>query len=198
MKKIVILLMAMSIAMSFLYVYAESVKEDISSSLLRLHVLANSDTEEDQALKLKVRDRVLAQCQIILADCKTREDAEKVLLPNLDLLKDTAKDEILKNGYSYDVKVSLSDSQFPTKYYADISLPKGLYRALKVEIGNGAGHNWWCVVFPPLCFANGTTGVLSDDHTKELKDNLSDSEYDVITGQHEGKTTIKFKILELL
>ena len=127
--------------------------EELSERVVRLHVLANSDSEADQALKLQVRDRVLERAEDLLRQCGTREEAEALLRSRLPELRRIALEEIRANGFDYDAAVRLTEMEFPTREYDTFTLPAGNYLALRVVIGQGAGQNWWCVVFPPLCAA---------------------------------------------
>lgn len=145
-----------------LCLYAELSFHDISSDVVRLHVLANSNTQEDQALKLKVRDSVLEQAQILLADVSTKEESMKILSKNTTLLEKAALECIIREGYDYTVRVCLGKYDFPTKSYKNISLPQGNYDALRVIIGSGKGDNWWCVVFPPFCLGEPATDEKED------------------------------------
>ncbi len=135
-------------------VYSEMAFRDISDNVLRLHVLANSDSEQDQTLKLKVRDRVLAETNLILENCETRQDAENSIAENMDRLSQVAVNCVWENGYDYPVTVRMENIYFPTRTYEGGSLPAGVYKALRVEIGKAEGKNWWCVLFPQLCFIN--------------------------------------------
>ena len=127
--------------------------EELSERVVRLHVLANSDSEADQALKLQVRDRVLERAEDLLRQCGAREEAEALLRSRLPELRRIALEEIRANGFDYDAAVRLTEMEFPTREYDTFTLPAGNYLALRVVIGQGAGQNWWCVVFPPLCAA---------------------------------------------
>lgn len=139
--------------------------EEIRESVLRLHVLANSDSNEDQELKLHVRDRLLSEASELFAEIQSRDDAETIAQENIEPLSEIARDEIRRRGYDYDVEVRLEDSYFETRVYGDTTLPAGNYRALRVLIGEGEGHNWWCVLFPPLCVspASGDGSLCMDD-----------------------------------
>lgn len=123
-------------------------------NLIRFHVIANSDTPSDQALKLKVRDRILAETKPFLADISDPREAEEVLGKNLTLIQSAAQSEVLAQGYSYPVRVEMGEFQFPSRAYGTKVLLAGEYKALRVIIGEGEGRNWWCVIFPPLCFLN--------------------------------------------
>ena len=125
----------------------------LSEKVVRLHVLANSDSEEDQALKLRVRDRVLAETEVLLESSSDREDAARRLEAALPELERLASEEVAERGYDYPVSVRLEETAFPTKTYDGFTLPAGRYLALRVLIGAAEGQNWWCVVFPPLCAA---------------------------------------------
>lgn len=152
----------------------------MNEKLIRFHVIANSDSKSDQELKLKVRDAVLKEIGPKLESSANKEESKKILNDNLDLIKDTAIQEIIKNGKSYPVSVTLGKSLFPVKMYNDITLPPGEYDALKVVIGGGEGANWWCVMFPPLCFIDITRGITSEETGDRLKSVLNQQEYDSI------------------
>lgn len=171
-------------------VWLDAAHDALSSDVLRLHVLANSDSQADQALKLRVRDRVLAQAGLRLAGTTRREDAEAVLAASLEELAQAGAEAVAEAGYTYPVTVSLETTWFPTKEYDGFALPAGEYRALRVLIGEGKGHNWWCVVFPPLCL-----GAVSEP-AEAAMEALPDTERALITGDGEGYV-LKFKLLEL-
>ena len=133
--------------------WALNTQRDLADRVVRLHVLANSDSEEDQALKLLVRDAVLERATALLEQTESRAEAEVLLREGLPELETIAEETVRANGYSYAVTAELEDTSFPTKEYDGFSLPAGEYLALRILIGEGAGQNWWCVVFPPLCTA---------------------------------------------
>lgn len=177
--------------------YAKNVSADISKSVFRLHVIANSDSEEDQNLKYKVRDNLLSYMNNICKDCKTKEEALKIVERNKETFKNIAINTIRENGYSYDVSIEIGNFDFPTKYYGDISLPAGYYDALRVKIGKAEGKNWWCVMFPPLCFIDISSGVVPEESKEELKNSLSNEEFALISDKTNSSIEFKFKILEL-
>ncbi|MBQ7295362.1 MAG: stage II sporulation protein R [Clostridia bacterium] len=160
----------------------ESTCKDVREDILRLHVIANSDSAKDQALKLKVRDSILKKSENLFTDCEDIISAEKILGTSLLFLKQTAQNAVYNEGYSYSVKVAFGKSYFPTRVYENITLPAGYYDALKIIIGEGKGQNWWCVMFPSLCLPGACkkedilSDVLSD---KEMKLVLSKPEYEV-------------------
>ena len=178
--------------------YTQAVCKDISDSVFRLHVIANSDSNVDQELKYKVRDKVLEYMSSISNNVKSKEDWIVLLNKNLANLNTVASQTIYENGYNYDVSVEVGNFSFPTKSYGDITLPPGYYDALRIKIGSASGKNWWCVMFPPLCFVDVTTGIVPDDSKNIMKENLSEEEYDLISNGSDSSTQFKFKIVEVL
>lgn len=131
--------------------WAQAQQTALAEKVIRLHVMANSDAAEDQALKLAVRDRVLEETRPLLAGAEDAGEAARLLTDHLDYLSWLAQSEVRQQGYDYPVTVTLEPVWFPTRTYAAAALPAGTYNALRVVIGSGGGHNWWCVVFPSLC-----------------------------------------------
>lgn len=158
-----------------------SLQSSIENKLIRFHVIANSDKAEDQALKLKVRDKVLEYISPKLKACKSIEESRSILMQNDKNIRDIAKAVIKNNGYSYNVVTMLSKENFPIKTYGNITLPQGEYEAYRIIIGSGEGRNWWCVMFPPLCFIDITKGEVSYKETeKAMKQVLSEKEYEEV------------------
>lgn len=176
--------------------YAQNISTDIASSVFRLHVIANSDSKEDQDLKYKVRDNLLKYMNKICKDCTSKEDAISLVEKNKDIFKQIALDTISNEGFSYDVNINIGNFEFPTKNYGDISLPAGLYDALRVEIGEAKGQNWWCVMFPPLCFVDISSGVVPEESKEVLQDNLTEEEFALISDKSSDEIQFKFKLLE--
>ena len=170
--------------------WADRTQQQLSDKVLRLHVLANSDSEADQALKRKVRDSVLETASAILADCPDRETAEQRLSAALPEIEDAARARIAAEGGKQTVTAELRPTVFPTREYADVTLPAGEYLALRVVLGEGEGHNWWCLVFPPLCAE--TTSSLSQT---AMAAGLTEEEVALIT-ESDGYQ-LKFKAVEL-
>ena len=133
----------------------------------------------------------------ICGNCKNKQEAISLVEKNKENFKQIALDTIRSEGYSYDVNINIGNFEFPTKDYGDISLPAGYYDALRVEIGEAKGHNWWCVMFPPLCFVDISSGVVSDESKELLENNLSEEEFALIS-ENDNNTEIqfKFKLLE--
>jgi stage II sporulation protein R len=176
--------------------YSKNTQKDISKSVIRFHVLANSDSDYDQKLKLKVRDAVLSDFRFELENTKTREETINFLERNVESIRKSAETELAKNGSNYPVKVTVQKDYFPTKKYGDVTLPSGDYDALRIEIGKAEGHNWWCVVFPPLCYVDITQPQISEKEKSVLKNNLSADEYSLVTDDT-AEVRVKLKIMEL-
>lgn len=176
--------------------YAQNISTDIANSVFRLHVLANSDKEEDQNLKYKVRDNLLNYMNSICKNTTSKEEAILIVEKNKDTFEKIAKDTIKEEGYSYSVKINIGNFEFPTKTYGDISLPAGYYDALRVEIGEAKGQNWWCVMFPPLCFVDISSGVVPEESKELMEENLTEEEFALISNQSENEIQFKFKLLE--
>ena len=166
-------------------------QQALADRVVRLHILANSDSDEDQALKLQVRDRVLDRAAEILTESADRAAAEHALRAALPELESLAADEIARRGYDYPVTAELADTAFPTREYDGFALPAGRYLALRLVIGAGEGHNWWCVVFPPLC-----TAVSSDLAQTAMAAGLTEDDVQLITESESGYV-LKFKSIEL-
>ena len=172
-------------------VWASASESALAQQVLRLHVVANSDSDRDQALKLLVRDAVLVQADRFLDGTSDRQSAERALTPHLNELVRSAEEVLASEGCGDTVTVTLADQWFPTKEYDGFSLPAGQYRALRVTIGEGRGRNWWCVVFPPLCL-----GSVTEESVETVAgEALSDGQVALITGQ-DGGYVLKFRFIE--
>jgi len=155
--------------------------EDISGKLIRFHVIANSDSEKDQSLKLKVRDKVLEYVQPLLKDSKSIEESREILNKENEKILEIARVIIKENGYDYSVESTLGKENFPVKTYGNITLPQGEYEAYRIIIGTGEGQNWWCVMFPPICFVDITKGEVAYEETEEeMKKVLDDEEFNMV------------------
>ena len=176
--------------------YVSAVSTDISKSVFRLHVLANSNSDEDQALKYKVRDNLLNYMNNICSNYSSKEEAISLVTEHKDEFKQVALETIKNEGYNYDVNINIGNFEFPTKQYGDISLPAGYYDALRVEIGEAKGRNWWCVMFPSLCFIDISSGIVPEESKEELQNVLSDEEYSIISDNNNYEMKFKFKLLE--
>ena len=176
--------------------YVSAVSTNISSSVFRLHVIANSDSCEDQNLKFIVRDKILDYMNSLVdTNISSKDEVIKIVSENLENFNTIAQNTIYENGYNYDVSVEIGNFAFPTKSYGDISLPAGYYDALRVSIGEAKGKNWWCVMFPPLCFVDVSSGVVPEDSKETLEECLSDEEYELISGSS-TEFEVKFRFVE--
>lgn len=182
------LLLALS-AVLLLSLWLEREHTQLADSVLRLHVLANSDSQEDQALKLRVRDRILTEAERLVPENAGLEETEEILTEHLEELARAGAQTAADAGYSYPVTAELCETWFPTKEYDGFSMPAGQYRALRIVIGEGAGQNWWCVVFPPLCLSASVEETARDA-------GLTEQQVSLLLGETEGYV-IKFKALEL-
>ncbi len=160
--------------------------KNVSNDVFRLHILANSDAESDQSLKLKVRDKVLKYTESLYKNASNLQDAEQLTKENLQEIANVAQKEVYDNGFSYQVRAEVKKIHFDTRYYENVTMPSGNYEALRITIGEGKGHNWWCVMYPSLC-------VGAAANYEELKDKTTDDEYRIMT---DGGYNVQFKIVE--
>ncbi|WP_294785095.1 stage II sporulation protein R [uncultured Eubacterium sp.] len=170
-------------------------QQSMAQKVLRFHVLANSDSTEDQELKRKVRDRVGSVMADKLKDAKTLDDSTQVVEQNLCVIEDCAAAVIEEEGYCYPVRATLENCMFPEKTYGAYTFPGGEYEALRVVIGSGEGHNWWCVMYPNLCFANSMYEV-DEDSGEKLREVLEPTEYAAVL--ENGNFKVRFKMLGFL
>ena len=176
--------------------YVKAVSSNISDSVFRLHVIANSDRKEDQDLKYKVRDNLLNYMNILCTNISSKDEAILMVENHKKDFENIALEVIRKEGFDYYVNINIGNFQFPTKDYGDISLPAGMYDALRVEIGNAEGQNWWCVMFPSLCFIDISSGVVEENSKNLLKDNMSEESYTIVSDNSSNVIKFKFKLLE--
>ncbi len=188
-----VILLVLLMALSFLPVHGEG---EIYNTVVRLHVLANSDSEEDQALKLRVRDAVLAAAAPLLDGCTNQAEAIVALEAGEPLLLAAAEAVIREDGRSDAVSITLGEEEYPTRTYESCAFPAGTYVSLRVCIGEAAGKNWWCVLFPPLCLSAATAE--SDPEDAFIDVGLSKEQYGIITDTGKTKYRVRFKILEIV
>jgi len=191
MKKLILPIFAILLSALIMAAMPTEAEAAIYDDTIRLHILAASDSEEDQKLKLELRDELLLKYGSELqaeGDINTARAKITALIPEIESF---LSDEIEERGYSYPVKATLTEEWYDTREYEDFTLPRGKYTSLRIIIDEGRGKNWWCVMFPPLCLDIATENAPADDaaidYTKE--------EINLISG---GKYKIKFKLLELL
>ncbi len=194
MKYLVSFALAVLIAvgvLSFLPVWGES---EIYNDVLRLHVIAESDSEEDQALKLKVRDAVLECVSERVSECETFDEAYNVIDGMREEIRAAALDCVRENGYDCSVQLELGRERYPRREYDGAALPAGVYNSLRITLGKGEGKNWWCVLFPTFCMGFSEKGVAGEEY---IATGFTPEEYRMITGES-GEVKIRFKVLELL
>lgn len=183
------ILIAVLIVNTFSFIVFSKQCDEIRNKVLRMHVIANSDEEYDQELKLKVRDAVLNEGKELFDGTLTADDAEEKIIPNIDRLESAALNTIIEEGFDYPVKVTVVNEYFKTRVYENsVTLPAGNYTAVKVVIGEGNGKNWWCVMFPPMCLP-------SASEETQLNDVLNENEIQIV--RDSKKYSFKFKFLEI-
>ena len=184
------LLMAFAIVLT-IGMWASVTQRGLANEVLRLHVVANSDSDADQAVKLQVRDAILTAATPYLDGVQGQQEAQQALEPHLDDLAQAGAQGLSQAGMNYPITVSITDQWFPTKEYTDFALPAGTYRSLQVILGDGQGHNWWCVVYPPLCLSS----VSEESVSTSASGVLSEDQISLISGQ-DGEYVLRFKVLE--
>lgn len=162
--------------------------EQISNEVFRLHILANSDSEEDQSLKLRVRDSLLRYTDRLFSEAENSDEAEGIARDNLESLRAVAQREVYANGYDYKIKAEVVNMYFNTRYYERYTMPAGMYDALRITIGSGEGHNWWCVMYPSICISS---AVETD---KRVEDTFSQNQQEIVKG---NEYQYKFKVVEI-
>lgn len=198
MKRFTVLMVVLSVitlSLGFLPVHGE---EKIYENVLRFHVLANSDAEEDQALKLKVRDAVIALCSPRLAACSTRQEAAMVIDSMREDIRIEAERVIALSGYSYGVTVDIGQEEYPERTYGSLCFPSGQYMSVQVKIGQAEGQNWWCVLFPPLCLGAATLRSQKQNEDAFIAAGFTPDQYKIITESDKPTYRVRFKILETI
>lgn len=159
----------------------DNIADSISNKIIRFHVLANSNSKEDQELKIKVKDKIIEYIFPKLEESNSLEESREILAENEEEIIKIANECIRGNGYNYPVSIEFKRENFPEKVYGNITLPQGEYEAFRVLIGQALGENWWCVMFPPVCFIDITKGQVSYDETEEaMKEVLTEEEFDEV------------------
>ncbi len=196
MKKILVCVICILLSALFIAAMPMEGEEKLYDNVIRLHILANSNSDEDQALKLKVRDRILTEYSEALADAQTINEATEEVTVLLESIKNTARKVVAEEGYNYPIDIMLGEEYYPEREYGELHFPAGNYISLRVIIGDGDGQNWWCVLFPPLCLstAYGDSVVAEDS----VPVGLTPEQYRIITKSDDVKYVVKFKVLEIL
>ena len=187
----IVVTLVVLLMLSYLPIHGEA---KVYDTVLRLHVLANSDSEEDQALKLKVRDGVLAVTAPLLEGATTRDEAEAIVRTHMSDIQAAAEAVVLENGSAQSVTVTLDLEDYPTRNYESCAFPAGEYLSLRVCLGEAEGQNWWCVLFPPLCISAATAKDDAEDAFIQV--GLSKEQYGIVTETQSAKYRVRFKILE--
>ncbi len=168
------------------------IQQGIAGEVFRLHVIANSDTEKDQELKLKVKTRIVEYLKEILGEDAGLEETKEAVLTHLTEIEQEAENLIEEQGFDYPVEVVVEKTYFPEKTYGDCTFPAGEYEALKVKIGSAKGQNWWCVFYPSLCFLDDTYGIVTEEKKEDLKEVLTAEEFQEILGDSREKKKLRF------
>lgn len=205
---IIILLITVSIFTNAVYIKSKDVEainnveniehKSYKEKLIRFHVLANSDSPEDQELKLKVRDKVIESMSDKFKESKSIDETRAIVNENIESMTQVALEEIKENGKDYDVQIKLEPYNFPTKSYGNFTLPAGEYEAVRVLIGSAKGQNWWCVMFPPLCFVDAKSATTDNETTENMKKHLTQEEYNAISSSENGKIELRSKLVETI
>jgi stage II sporulation protein R len=174
---------------------AKGLQEGIADEIIRFHVIANSDSKEDQALKYEVKDALVNEMSVYLSAADNIQDAREILNSHLSSIQEIAETIVKNHGFRYPISVSLEPCYFPLKVYGEYCFPPGTYEALRVQIGEAKGQNWWCVMFPPLCFVDETYGIVNDKSEEQLKYLLTEEEYESLK-KEKAPVKVKFKLLE--
>ena len=180
-----IMIPALTIAVMMAAVPFFSSCEELYDDVLRVHILANSDSAADQSLKLAVRDRIVSDCAEYYRDCEGKQEAKEITESHLTDIERVASEEISSRGFDYPVRAEVGEAYYNTRYYDDFTMPAGWYDSLRVEIGEARGTNWWCVIYPALC-----VGAACDS---SMRESLSDGEYRVVTSD---RFDVRFKLVD--
>ena len=195
-QKIIVLSCVLVLCLAICNILPIHGEEKIYESVVRLHVLANSDSDEDQALKLRVRDAILSYVSPKVIDSNSRKEAIEILQGELENIKKEAKRVVFEQGYEYNVEVTLTLEDYPTRNYESMSFPSGQYVSLRVLIGKAEGQNWWCVLFPPLCLS--AASDKSENEEAFIAVGLNSDQYKIITESEDMTYYLRFKILEAI
>ena len=177
--------------------YASNISNNLENNIFRLHILANSDSWVDQSLKLKVRDNIINYLENLCDNCKSKNEFYNVINKNLNNIEDIAINTILDNGFYYPIFIEVGNFYFPTKHYGNISFPAGDYDGIRIKIGKAEGENWWCSLFPPLCFTDISSGIIDSTASENLENNISFEEFNIVSSDNKIYK-LKFKLIEFL
>ena len=173
-------------------------QEEIAKEIIRLHVIGASDRECDQQLKLQVKEAVVSELRAKLSKARTIEEARQIIKVELGNIEKVSNEVIREKGFSYEARASLGQAVFPIKMYGDLTFPAGEYEALRIQLGKAEGKNWWCVMFPTLCFVDEAKQEITEENKEQFKKVLSKEEYESIDKNSEKQVFFKLKIGEYL
>ena len=189
------LTLALGVA-AYTYVYSQAAQQDIAKNVIRFHVSANSNSRADQEIKNIVRDKILTEFEELLSSSENIKESRQLLKSELPAIQAHAEDIVRQLGFDYEIETRIEQVFFPTKVYGDLTFPPGMYEALQISIGDGIGRNWWCLMFPPLCFVDMTATEASQQY---LAGTLSDESFRLLTHQHEDAAMtmeVRFRVVE--
>ena len=181
---------------AYSYMYSVAAQQDIADNVIRFHVLAHSDSHADQAIKDIVRQEVLAEFEALLYEANNVKETRQLLKEELPAIQAYAETVVRELGFDYPVEARLSTAFFPTKTYGDLAFPSGVYEALQITIGSGTGRNWWCLMFPPLCFVDMTS---TPGGRQQLADTVSEDSFLLLTHMDEDASMgmeVRFRVVE--
>ena len=197
MRKFIISVLFGLVFSMILMAYADETQKSVASNVMRLHIIANSDNAYDQMVKLLVRDAIIDEFSSLVSDAKNPTHARQIIEANLLKAEAIAQRVLDENNFSYYARAVCTKSHFPIKKYGTITLPPGEYDALKIILGNGAGQNWWCVMYPPLCFEDAIDMGFDSNSKKILKESLGETDFALISDTGSIPVCFKFKLLEI-
>jgi len=202
-QKLIIGIIALTIGLICTYLLSPEVREkdnmqkEITEKIIRFHVRANSDSDEDQALKLVIKDKVVDYLSESMKSSDSKKDSANYINTHIDEIIKIAQDVIKEEGYNYSVNAYMTKEFFPTKTYGDVTIPCGEYDAFRIDIGETSGQNWWCILYPPLCFVDGSYGIATDESKTLLKNILDEDEFEYISNMSSSEIGFDFKFLHI-
>lgn len=178
--------------------YSHSITDALSDEVIRFHVVANSDTVADQMLKQQVRDEVIAYMEPMLRDSRSIDETRELIRESLSDIQSISEGVVQKWNKNYNIYVALDQANFPTKAYGDVIFPAGKYEACRIIIGEGKGENWWCVMFPPLCYVDASSGVVPLEGKEQLKKQLNEEQYNLVVPHNNKPYQVRFKLVDTI
>lgn len=197
-KKRLFLILALCLIITALGADVVKKTQIVNDSVLRLHVISNSDSDEDQAVKLKVRDKIIAAISEKVKDAKDKDEAKAIISENLELINEIANEELKNNGFDYTAQTEMGVYAFPKRQYGNTVYEAGNYEAVEIKLGRAAGKNWWCVVFPPLCFVDIENSMAETTNEQNVYNNETNADNNyVVQDEENSKVQFKSKLAEI-